>query len=201
MKIDVREDIRYSEATQFKTLECLGTVGIIDEELLKSAEVLAENKSNVYIKHPTEPNTAIMVFGRNENYAFGVIINIYTHGDETRQPVSIVNELAKHSFSLKSSGKARATMVTGVDRADFNKCQLKIEEAIISIEKYGKIVNLKTGKDAQNNVHHIGYVFDARMDNLMWLSQEEHRAIHTQITSASHMRVLSINSGRIPAFA
>ena len=65
-------NIRESSAQQYKNLQDLGAVLIVDPTFIEKASLIAENASNFYFEHPSMPNTTVMVFGRNEAYAVAI---------------------------------------------------------------------------------------------------------------------------------
>ena len=178
--------VRESKAEQYIGLETIGAAAIIDEKLVNSAKVIAYNKSNLYIEHPTIPNTAVLIFGRNEKYVFGMLVdNMIT--TDNGQTVCLPEILANDRFCLKVH-KNRATLIHNVDPVVFGKNQLRLEEAIISIKKYGEVLPMRKllPDEADFVIHHGKARFDNRTANLMWISEAEHKVIHKKITQKSH---------------
>lgn len=199
-------NIRESSARQYKNLQDLGAVLIVDPTFIEKAGLIAQNASNFYFEHPSMPNTTVMVFGRNESEIFGLMVDTWITTDNG-EVINVPENLMEKRFCLKmggdSKGSYRAAFITNVDRGEYGKDQLRIEEAIISLKKYGEIRPLRTLDNGEGDfqIHHKGYIFDARLQNIMWISKEDHKDIHKQITQSSHMRIVrALPNMEIPAF-
>ena len=199
-KIDnqnAKDTIRLSNSAQYQGLEDKGAFAVISSDFLDEAEVIGTNGKAVAYDHPVHSNTSILVFGRNSKYAFGVITDTVITS-ENGMTINIPNELLKSSWALKmSSSTAKGTrgfLVTNVDKAVYGKTQLEMEEAIISLKKFGDIRPIKNPENTRKKViHHKGFPFDLKIDSIMLLSKQEHRAIHEKQTQASHNREVYIH--------
>ena len=204
------EKIRISAAKQYEKLQNVGAMLSMKKEFILDCECIAQNKSNLYIKHPNMQNTSILVFGANtDDYYFGVMVDTFMTCDNG-QVVNLPLLLAEMPFCLKMSLNSkggvgnRGFLINNVDIEDFGKKQLRIEEAIISIKKYGAIapLRLEDMPERKNEIHHSGYPFDCRINNLQWLTNAEHKELHDEIGHRSHLRVVeAVVNQAIPAFA
>lgn len=198
---------------QYENLENAGTMLKISEQFLQAAEIVATNASNVYLKHPMMPNVSILVFGRNTKHYFGVMLETEIITD-SGVVVNVPQILSERRFCLKMGGSAshygvvscRGFVVSSLaadEKEAFGKGQIRMEEAIISIKKYGCIRPLRGADSPEKDFecHHDGYQFDLRRDNLKWVSHEDHRDIHKETSQKSHNRVMTVYPNcPIPAF-
>ena len=201
--------IRVSDAKQYQKLQELGTMLKMKSDFILGCECVAHNKSNIYIKHPNMKNTSILVFGGNtEAYYFGVMVDTHITCDNGKR-VNLPQILSAKTYSLKMSQNRRGEvgnrgfLINNVNKVKFGKKQIRLEEAIIAIKKYGDIVPLRLEgmPECENEIHHSGYPFDCRLDNLMWLSRLEHKEIHKNKSYRSHLRsVEAVLGTAIPEF-
>lgn len=202
--------IRVSNAKQYKKLQELGAMLNMKSDFILGCECVAHNKSNIYIVHPNMKNTSILVFGGNtEAYYFGVMVDTYITCDNGKK-VNIPQMLSEMTYSLKMSQNRkgevgnRGFLINNVNKVKFGKKQLRLEEAIISIKRYGEIVPLRLeGMPERDNViHHAGYTFDCRVSNLKWLTGEEHKELHNKVGHKSHLRIVeAVVGSAIPEFS
>lgn len=201
--------IRVSDAKQYEKLQDVGAMLNMKRNFIMGCECVVQNKSNLYIMHPNMQNTSILVFGANtDDYYFGVMVDTYMTCNNG-QVVNFPKLLAEMPFCLKMSQNSkggvgnRGFLINNVDEKDFGKKQLRIEEAIIAIKKYGTIapLRLEDMPERNNEIHHSGYPFDCRISNLVWLTTEAHKELHRKVGHKSHLRIVEAVSGRpIPDF-
>lgn len=193
--------IRWSEADQYYNLEKYGAMAMVSKEFIENAPVIATNGVDVMYQHPAEPNVAILVFGQNDNEIFGVILDreIHCADGSTVKAEKVLEKL----WCLKMA-KTRGFLVNNLTKSEvseYHKKQLRLEEAIISLSLYGDIRPIRDEQSKDWVIHHRGFPFDLRRNNLAFVSKKEHKAIHRIESEASHYREVKLYTNvRIPVF-
>ena len=179
------DEISIGYSNNLKGIEDYGSIAVIDPLVVTNYPVIAHNGNNYYLRNLKDPDTVIMIVGRNEKNVLGVIID-YNVRTASGKEIVLAEYLSHFRFSVKNiCNGARAVITTNCPKAKYGKTQMNLDEIILSLVMYGDIRNIK---QRVNEIHHDSYVWDLRVKNMRLVTREQHMEIHREISHQSHSR-------------
>lgn len=165
----LRENMELIKA-QYNPNFIIGEQGSMQEAIDKGllAKIAESKNGNVYFEISNGYNDVLMNIKDNKHIRINKTIDCYD------QTINLIEVLVNYTFCIKKTGAnlERERVVWNVDKKHeyLGVTQIPIERIIKSYERYGCLVNL----GSCNDVHHKGKVYDCSVNNLEYLSKEEH---------------------------